>query len=49
MTVRLIKIRYTDKGNLLAVIRDNAYTDDLLEYAPTMMSVVQKLGPESSI
>lgn len=39
-TIRLIKMRYTDKGNLSAVMRDNVCAEDLLEYTPTIMSVV---------
>ena len=44
-TVRLIKLKYTEKGNLSGVLRENACAEDLLEYAPAVMAAVQKLDP----
>lgn len=46
VTVRLIKMRYIDKGNLTGVMCDNACADDLLRYAPTVMAAVQIFDPE---
>jgi hypothetical protein len=45
-TVRLIKMGYTEKGNLTGVMSENACAEDLLEFAPTVMAAVQKLDPE---
>jgi hypothetical protein len=33
VTVRLIKIGYTEKGNLTGVIGENAYAEDHFAYA----------------
>lgn len=46
VTVRLIKMAYTDKGNLTGVISENACADELLNYAPVVMAAVKKLDPE---
>jgi uncharacterized coiled-coil protein SlyX len=45
VAVRLIKLKYTEKGNLSGVLRENACAEDLLEYAPAVMAAVQKLDP----
>jgi hypothetical protein len=45
VAVRLINLRYTDKGNLSGVVRENACTEDLLEFILAMMSIMQKLVP----
>lgn len=37
VTVRLTKIRYTEKGNLTGVISENASAEGLLNYAPVVM------------
>lgn len=46
VTVRLIKMRYTDKGNLTGVMSENAGADELLNNAPVVMAAVKKLDPE---
>lgn len=45
VAVRLIKLKYTEKGNLSGVLREHACAEDLLEYAPAVMAAVQKLDP----
>ena len=45
VAVRLINLRYTEKGNLSGVVRENACAGDLLEFTPAVMSAVQKLDP----
>jgi hypothetical protein len=45
VAVRLINLRYTDKGNLSGVVRENACAEDLLEFTPAVMSIMQKLDP----
>jgi hypothetical protein len=45
VAVRLINLRYTEKGNLSGVVRENACVEDLLEFTPAVMSVMQKLDP----
>lgn len=46
VTVRLIKMGYTEKGNLTGVMSENASAEELLEYAPTVMAAIKKLDPE---
>jgi hypothetical protein len=46
VTVRLIKMGYTEKGNLTGVIGENACAEDLFAHAQAVMAVVQKLDPE---
>jgi hypothetical protein len=46
VTVSLIKMGYTEKGNLTSVMGENAYAEDLFAHAQTVMAVVQKLDPE---
>jgi hypothetical protein len=46
VTVRLIKMGYTDKGNLTGVVSENACADELLNYAPAVMAAVKKLDPD---
>ncbi|KAI7695118.1 alpha/beta-hydrolase, partial [Hortaea werneckii] len=46
VTVRLIKMRYTEKGNLTGLLSETACAEDLLHYAPAVMAAVQKLDPE---
>lgn len=43
VAVRLIKLKYTEKGNLSGVLREYACAEDLLEYAPAVMTAVQEL------
>jgi hypothetical protein len=45
VTVRLIKMGYTDKGNLTGVVSENACADELLNYAPAVMAAMKKLDP----
>lgn len=45
VTVRLVKMKYTEKGNLSCVLGEHACAEELLEYAPAVMSAVQKLDP----
>ena len=45
VAVRLINLRYTEKGNLSGVVRENACAEDLLEFTTAVMSVMQKLDP----
>lgn len=46
VTVRLVKMGYTEKGSLTGVMSENACFEDLLEYATTVMAAVQNLDPE---
>lgn len=46
VTVRLVKMHYTDKGNLTCVMSENASADELLNYAPIVMGAVRTLDPE---
>jgi hypothetical protein len=46
VTVRLIKMGYTNKGNLTGVMSENACADELLNYATAVMAAVKKLDPE---
>lgn len=46
MTVILIKMRYTDKGNLTGVVSQNACADELLSYSTVVMAAVKKLELE---
>lgn len=46
VTVRLMKIGYTEKGNLTGVMSENANAGELLEYAPTVMAAIKKLDSE---
>jgi hypothetical protein len=46
VTVRLIKMGYTEKGNLTGVIGENALAEDLFVHAQAVMAAVQKLDPE---
>lgn len=46
VTVRLIKMVYTEKGNLTGVMSENASAEELLDYAPIVMAAVKKLDPE---
>lgn len=46
VTVRLMKIGYTEKGNLTGVVGENACAEDLFAYAPAVMAAVQKLDSE---
>jgi hypothetical protein len=46
VTVRLTKMGYTEKGNLTGVMSENASAEELLDYAPTVMTAVKKLDPE---
>lgn len=46
VTVRLIKMEYTEKGNLTGVMSENANAEELLNYAPVVMAAVKKLDPE---
>jgi hypothetical protein len=40
--VRLVKMKYTEKGNLSCVLSEHACAEDLLEYAPAVMPAAQK-------
>jgi hypothetical protein len=46
VTVRLIIMGYTERGNLTGVMSENACADDLFAYAPAVMAAVQKLDSE---
>jgi hypothetical protein len=46
VSVRLIKMGYTEKGNLTGVMGENACAEDLFAHAQAVMAVVQKLDPE---
>jgi hypothetical protein len=46
VTVRLIKMGYTEKGNLTGVLGENVCAEDLFAHAQAVMAVVQKLDPE---
>jgi hypothetical protein len=46
VTVRLIKMGYTEKGNLTGVIGENALAECLFVHAQAVMAAVQKLDPE---
>jgi hypothetical protein len=43
VAVRLIGLRYTEKGNLSGLVGENADADDLLEYGTIVLSNVQRL------
>jgi hypothetical protein len=45
IAVRLINLRYTEKGSLSGVVRENACAEDLLEFTTAVMSIMQKLDP----
>jgi hypothetical protein len=45
VAVRLINLRYIDKGNLSGVVHENAYAEDLLEFTLAVISIMQKLVP----
>ena len=40
VTVRLIKIGYTDKGNLTSVVGKNVYADEIFTYVPAVIAAV---------
>jgi hypothetical protein len=46
VTIRLIKMGYTEKGNLTGVMGENACAEDLFAHAQAVMAAVQKLDPE---
>lgn len=46
VAVRLIRMGYTEKGNLTGVIGENACVEDLFAHTQAVMAVVQKLDPE---
>jgi hypothetical protein len=46
VTVRLTKMGYTEKGNLTGVMSEHACADELLNYAPVVMTAVKKLDPQ---
>jgi hypothetical protein len=46
VSVRLITMGYTEKGNLTGVMGENACAEDLFAHAQAVMAVVQKLDPE---
>jgi hypothetical protein len=46
VTARVIKMGYTERGNLTGVMGENACADDLLAYAPAVVAAVQKLNSE---
>ena len=46
VTVRLIKMGYTDKGNLTGVVGENACADEIFAHAPAVMAAVQKLDAD---
>jgi hypothetical protein len=46
VTVRLIKMGYTEKGNLTGVMGENAYAEDVFTHTQAVMAIVQKLDPE---
>lgn len=43
--VRLIKMKYTEKGNLSCVLSEHACAEELLGYVPAVMDAVQDLDP----
>jgi hypothetical protein len=43
VTVRLIKMKYTEKGNVSCVLSEHACAEELLVYTPAVMTAVQKL------
>jgi hypothetical protein len=45
IAVRLINLRYIEKGNLSGVVRENACAEDLLEFTPAVISIMQNLDP----
>jgi hypothetical protein len=45
VTVRLIKLRCTEKSNLSGMMRENACAEELLAHAAIVMAAVQKLDP----
>lgn len=46
VTVRLIKMGYTDKGNLTGVVGENACADEIFAYALAVMAAVQRLDAD---
>jgi hypothetical protein len=40
VTVRLIKMGYTDKGNLTSVVGENVYTEEVFVYAVAIIATV---------
>jgi hypothetical protein len=46
LTVRLIKMGYTENGNLTGVMGENACAEDLFAHAQAVMAIVQKRDPE---
>ena len=44
--VRLIKMGYTEKGNLTGVMGESVYVEDLFAHAQAVMAVVQRLDPK---
>jgi hypothetical protein len=46
VTVRLIKMGYTEKGNLTGVMGENACAEGLFAHAQAVMAVVHKLDPK---
>jgi hypothetical protein len=45
ITIRLIRLTYIGKRDLSAVTSENVRAEDLLEYTPALIPVVQKLDP----
>jgi hypothetical protein len=39
-TVRLIKMRYTEKGNLTGIVGENACAEEVFAYAAAVMAAV---------
>jgi hypothetical protein len=44
--VRLIKMGYTDKGNLTGVVGENACAEEVFAYVAAVIAIVQKLDPK---
>jgi hypothetical protein len=44
--VRLIKVGYTDKGNLTSVVGENVCAEEVFAYVAAVMAAVQKLDPK---
>ena len=44
VAVRLTNLRYIEKGNSSGVVRENACAEDRLQFAPAVMSTVQKFA-----
>jgi hypothetical protein len=40
VAVRLVRLRYTEKGNLSGLVSENADADDLLKYGTIVLSTV---------